>query len=517
MSVDINVRDIGPLEEFSYSLREYGLHLLLGPQGCGKSTTLRTVELAINGETSLKPAKRDGSKSGEATIAGKTLKISRTTREEGELTVEGLGDLDITTLHWPRYEKPEIRDKYRIATLCRLAGLKGSVEDFKKIVTEEEWNTLIGPKVQITDDVVELAMRVKRAIDGAALNVEKLADTAEANAVAETKLFDGIDTSGSPPDEKTLADAYAAAVANQQRLEGAAKACEASNAAVEAARKSLAMIPAVDVAGVERDVEADVKAAEEEHQAAIRATMSATAEVDRLQAALHDAIDAAAAARRVETTASAHLETMKLSAKEQVTAARQAMEQRRVHEQAIQAAATSGPTLDELADAAVAVEVAQSLMMQGQKVRTAIKAKGVHDEHLAKKKALSKQAGKLRDAAKAALAVLGDAIKKIPNCPLAVIETTDGDTRLVVSSGRSEQEFFDELSDGERWKMIVPLCLGPDRLIVLPQAAFGEMAPSTAAMLDEMIREQKAYVLTARADDVPLQGMSYREWITTKA
>lgn len=516
MSVDIEVKNIGPVEEFRYQMEEPGLHVLVGQQGSGKSTTLRTVELAMNGETSLKPVKRDGSKVGEATIAGKTLKISRMTREEGELSVEGLGDLDITTLHWPRFEKPEIRDKYRIATLCRLAGLKGSVEDFKSIVTEEEWNTLVGPKVTITDDVVELAMRVKRAIDGAALNVEKLAETAEANAVAETKLFEGVDLSG-PSDEKALADAYEAAVGNRHQLQGAAKAVEESQAAVEAAKKSLALIPVVDVTAVEMDVEEDVKSAEDEYQTAIRATVEANAEVDRLQVALQNAVDASAAARRVETTAGVNVELMRKSAKEQVEAARQAMEQRAAHERAIQAAATSGPTLDQLANADLNVDVALAAMNHGQNLRVAIQAKAKHDEHVAKKKALSKQASKLRDAAKAALAILGDAIAKIPNCPLKVTETVDGDTRLVVSSDRSEEEFFDELSDGERWKMIVPLCLGPDRLIVLPQAAFGEMAPSTASMLDEMIRDQKAYVLTARAEDVPLQGMSYRDWIKAKA
>lgn len=516
MSVDIEVRNIGPVEEFRYQMDEPGLHVLVGQQGSGKSTTLRTVELAMNGETSLKPVKRDGAKNGEATIAGKTLKISRTTREEGELTVEGLGDLDITTLHWPRYEKPEIRDKYRIATLCRLAGLKGSVEDFKSIVTEEEWNTLVGPKVTITDDVVELAIRVKRAIDGAALNVEKLAETAEANAVAETKLFEGVDLTGLS-DEKSLAAAYEAAVGHRHQLQGAAKAVEESRAAVEAAKKSLALIPVVDVASVEADVEADVKTSDSEYQSAIRAAAEANAEVDRLQAALQDAVDASAAARSAEVSAREKCELMRKSAKEQVEAARQAMEQRAEHERAIQSASTTGPSADELSAADANVEAALAAMNHGQALRLALKAKESHDALVDKKKSLNRQAEKLRDAAKAALAVLGDAIAKIPNCPLKVIETVDGDTRLAVSSDRSEDEFFDELSDGERWKMIVPLCLGPDRLIVLPQAAFGEMAPSTAAMLDDLIRERRAYVLTARAEDVPLQGMSYRKWISAKA
>lgn len=514
MSVGIEIKDIGPIEEFSYEMQQPGLHVLVGEQGSGKSTTLRTVELATQGETALKPVKRDGSKNGEATIAGKTLKISRTTREEGELSVEGLGDLDITTLHWPRYEKPEIRDKYRIATMCRLAGLKGSVEDFKAVVTEEDWNTLVGPKVTITDDVVELAMRVKRAIDGAALNVEKLAETSEANAVALTKQFEGVvlESAG----EGWLSEAYASAVATQQQMKGAALAAETSGAAVEAAKKSLAMIPAVDVERVQLDVDLDAKASENAHQDTIRANTIAAQYVENVKRELDVAVEKATAAQKHEHAAKEALALMRQSAAEQVTAARQAMEQRKVHEEAIQAALTIGPTLDELAAADEVVDVAQKAMMQGQVVRTAIAAKAEHARHRENTKALRKRADKLRDAAKAALAILGDAIAKIPNCPLKVAETKDGDTRLVVSSDRAPDEFFDELSDGERWKMIVPLCLGPDRLIVLPQAAFGEMAPSTAAYLDGLIRDQKAYVLTARAEDVALQGMPYSEWIKSK-
>lgn len=91
----------------------------------------------------------------------------------------------------------------------------------------------------------------------------------------------------------------------------------------------------------------------------------------------------------------------------------------------------------------------------------------------------------------------------------------DGDPRLVLATDRSENEAFDELSDGERWPVILAVAAASNRLIVLPQSAFGELAPSTREALDAMAAERDCYVLTAIADDCDLHGERYAEFART--
>ena len=86
----------------------------------------------------------------------------------------------------------------------------------------------------------------------------------------------------------------------------------------------------------------------------------------------------------------------------------------------------------------------------------------------------------------------------------------DGEARLVISTDRGEAEPFDELSDGERWRTIVPLCCEAGRLVVLPQAAYGELANSTRSLLDVIAAQVGAYILTAQADDGELRAERFR-------
>lgn len=200
----ISVKNIGPVIEFEYELKQTGLHILYGKQGDGKTTILRTAQLAVNGTVGTKPTKRDGAKNGEATIAGKTLRISRVVREEGELEVEGLGDLDITAIHSPSYNDAKTRDKYRIKSLVRLSGVRADITLFYELVGgRQEFDAIVDVAASETDDLVEMAGRVKRAIEKRALEAEKNAETAQANALAKTDQLEGVDLDA-PHDEVKL-------------------------------------------------------------------------------------------------------------------------------------------------------------------------------------------------------------------------------------------------------------------------------------------------------------------------
>ena len=114
-------------------------------------------------------------------------------------------------------------------------------------------------------------------------------------------------------------------------------------------------------------------------------------------------------------------------------------------------------------------------------------------------------ASRLRDAARDTQDVLSAAIAKIPGCPLRVVVDDNGDARLVLKTDRSETERFDELSDGERWPIIIGLAAGADRIIVLPQAAYGELSDATRTLLDGLARQHGCYIHSAQVDDGPLR------------
>ena len=153
---------------------------------------------------------------------------------------------------------------------------------------------------------------------------------------------------------------------------------------------------------------------------------------------------------------------------------------------------------------------AREAITEGVKVRQAIEAKRKSEEHTVKAEALVIDARRLRDAARDTAQVLTDAIKTIPNCPLRVRLNDDGDPRLVIATDRSDAEPFEELSDGERWLEVVKIAAASNRLIVLPQAAFGELSESSRGTLDRLAREQNCYILTAVASDCELQARPWK-------
>jgi DNA repair exonuclease SbcCD ATPase subunit len=481
----IEIQDIGPVEEFRFDLPEPGLYVLRGRQGAGKTTILRTVQLAADGRADVTPTKRDGAKKGEATIAGKTIRIAKQIREEGDLTVEGLGDLDIAALHSPKYLEPATRDKHRIKVLVRLAGLTADASLFHGGLTQFE--SVVQADALKTDDLVEMAARVKRAIERAALDAESRRESALAAMRAQAALAEAVDT-GAPHDEQALAAQLAAAIETrarivQQRTDGMAIIERAA-----AARKGLEAMTPPDVASAQANVDLTTK----ELQAAADRVDDLEAQLIAARAVLENARARHAAAIDHQQAIKSHAD-MYARWKADIDAA----------------AAITCPDADDVAAAEYAVTVAQKAVQHGVKVREAIIATAKAHEHSAAAGIHEKQARRLRDAAQATQDVLSDAIGRIPGCPLRALIDGDGDARLVVQTDRSEAEPFDELSDGERWIITMQLAAGRGRLIVLPQAAYGELSDSSRKLLHDLAVEHGCYLLTAHADDGELRGEPY--------
>jgi hypothetical protein len=203
-------------------------------------------------------------------------------------------------------------------------------------------------------------------------------------------------------------------------------------------------------------------------------------------------------------------QTKEQSAKDAVEAAKQQANLTAAWEADIKAAESAElPTEAQIADAENAVAQAAAAIELGVKVRAAKKAKQEAERFSEDAKKHGKSADWLRGAAAQVFDVLTESIKRIPNCPLGVRIDDNGDARLVLATDRSETEPFDDLSDGEKWPIIIQLAAAKNRCIVLPQAAYGEIGEAMRAQIDALAKQHGCYILTAQVDEGELRAAPY--------
>src|SRR5262245_27995559 len=126
----IRIENVGPIShaELPY-LREGGVVVLAGPQGCGKSITLNALECAATGKGRV-PVK-DGELQGKVEAFGVRRTIGKSTRRSGEPEVVSLeGKLSAADLVDPGISSPDAADAKRIKALIQLANVKPSADLF---------------------------------------------------------------------------------------------------------------------------------------------------------------------------------------------------------------------------------------------------------------------------------------------------------------------------------------------------------------------------------------------------
>lgn len=485
MSATIEIADVGPVVEFAYTMDEPGLHVLIGDHGSGKSTVLRTMQELLGERADVRPTKRDGAKRGTAEFAGKTIAITaQRITEDGELTIDGLGDLNIAELHTPRFDKADTRDKHRIRALLRLAGTKADASLFYRVFGEgdsakERFEKYVPTDALKTDDLVELWARVKRSLEKHAQDYEMSERTETARAQAARQITEGVDLTRED-DERKLSEQLAAALdmrgrVRQQRESGLKTIEKATQA-----RERLAALPPAQMSVNE-----------------------ATEALDAANAKLNAAADRVLELKRQLEEArgfAAICETGFIAARDALQNAKTyAMMREELEHTIAQSANVDCPEQSEVDAAVLAVEQAKQAQAVGVAVRQAKEAARKAEEHAGLAKHNAKMAKAMRDAAAETQDVLSDAIASIPNCPIRVKVDDDGNARLVLATDRSDAERFDELSDGERWPIIIGLAAARNKLIVLPQAAFGELSDATRDLLDRLAKQHECYILTAKS------------------
>jgi hypothetical protein len=496
---DLHIEDIGPVVEFEGSMDSPGIYELLGGHGTGKTTVLRTVTQAGGGKTDVKLTKRDGASVGTASVGGKKLRVNKTkTTEKGDLEFEGMEAFDLPTIHWPNIQDPAKRDAKRIAALVRVAGGTATIEDFGKLLDPDLWNESVDEKlIGLAADPVEMASKVKRQLDKAAKANEDDALVATGVMDAALKETEGVNFEVST-DAKHLQSVYEERIAERAALEQ--RRADAERSAVEVGLAKDRIREAEKSYDGLSSVDAEVSASEasKEHSIAVARwhELEAMLKESLLELGKNEgALDLANAAFK---TATDHEEMM--------TQWKETIEKTQV----------KPPTSEEVVKVAEAVSAASKDVELGDAANKGIMARESAKEQAAIVKALNAKAKELRKAAAKTADVLSDAISTIEGCPLRVMVTDDGDARLVLDTDRSSEkpENFDELSDGERWIVIIGLVCKEGRVVVLAQGAYGELTPNTKAGINALCVERGAYLLTAKADDGDLRLQRYEPEIS---
>lgn len=491
----IHIENIGPIPDATFNITP-GVTVLNGAPGSGKSTAIRSIQLAVDGRSDMKPTKRDGANRGLIEVDGKTIRITKTTRVEGELSYEGLGDLSIVDLHSPKFRESDKRDEHRIKTLVALSGVKADPEMFYHLLGgRADFRDIVSTKQLETTDLVEMAGRVKAEIESEARRVEKQAANARSDAKAHLAACEGVDLEQTI-NEKDLNDAWQKASSRHGTLKERREAWIKTQEAARRAREKLAQLPpGKSVSQAEADLEA-AKESWTEQTVVVKNLEEQLREVKQKLDLAFSELEKRNAAGEAARTA--------------LEAAKRDVSLRGELDAAIEAASGAVETTeDDVDDAAIMVGQCRKAVEAAMEVRKALRQKQLADEENEKAQRLEKRAADLRAAAAGTFDVLTEAIAKIEDCPLRVKTGDNGAPRLVTETERSDATYFDELSGGQKWDLVMRIATRRNRLIAFPQEAFGELAPSLRNKLHESAKAHGAYVVTALATDGELCAVPY--------
>lgn len=484
----ITVKSIGPRRETLVIPIQPGGTVIRGYCGTGKSYTLQAIRVALGGDGKLKPTR--GAKTGEVECCGVRLSVgqSRVTRT-GEPDCACLEDFDIEDLIYPPRKGEDEKQRYGISALLRITGAKADPSLFYELACgKEAFDKLLTPQQATTDDLVELAGRVKRAFDAKARDAVADAEREEAKAAAMRNAGDGIDLNACDDTAKLQANLESAARMKGE-LDAQAQQARKAKADAEAARAQLARATGA------ADSIAELEAARQRTQAAEN---EASDEMLRLSRELDAAKTRFAAASVANEAQKRTLAAAKRT--EAATAGWQA---------AIDAAAdVYEPSADELAMVAASVE----------KARTAIETAAVVREakrKVAQAKQHQEAAAEHRRAAMLASESAKGTWEVLSRC-IASERFSVVDGVLMGKLPGGEVKPYYEESDGERAMIAVAEKIETTRatepdgnrlaIVDLGQRIFQDLPASVQDALFDMAARMRGCVVTAQVDDGPLRA-----------
>lgn len=477
----ISAENLGPISELGFSLDQPGVTVLVAPNGSGKTILLDAVQAAAKGEGKL--PLRDRTKRGKVEAFGATITIGGTCRHTGEFEVTNLeGRFDLAGLVDPRIKTPALADAARIKALVSLTGVSAAVDLFRSHEAFENFDRVVRAGSTATDDLVEMARKIKGDYDEAAR-------TAEDEAERETGHADALKPSGdldlkAESSAKILQGEYDAA---RDRLTELTTIC--AQAAGQKTNRDKAQ-QSVD--------ELRVKNPEKQKTELWQQRTELLEERSNLQTELDDLQERARVIEsRINTIGELVVVRDKL-----LTAVEQQIDSLAAAEAVLADTAIVSPSEQEIEDAQLAVFEAQAKVERGALIRQALKDQDEATKHAKAASAARMRAAKYRDAGRATDEVLSNSIK----CQELRVESDGKSARLVADTSRGRSIPYHDLSDGEKWTIAISIGadqVGEGGLLVISQVGWEGIDGANRQLIHRVAVARGVYILTAEAASDP--------------
>lgn len=479
----ISATNLGPIPEVEFWLKSPGVTVLVAPNGSGKSILLEAVQAAAQGEGKL--PLRDRTRKGKVEAFGAIITIGQNCRHTGKFEVVNIeGKFDLAGLVDPRLKTAAASDKARIKALVSLTGVEASVDLFRNHEAFEDFDTVVSQKALATDDLIEMAAKIKDCYDDAALKQENLSEREFGQATA---LIPGSDIDlDAESDAAVLQAAYNEARDEVTRLTEQARNAESAKKRVADAKDLLAKLGSDELRAERKKLTELI----DDSQVQVESKRNAIRELESQIAGLKVEIGSLITKASGATT---QIETID--------------RQLALVDEASKVLADSSlvdpPDEDDIEDAKVELEHAAAAMEQGVKIRAAKEnAKKVALHRKAAKEA-TERAARYRDAAKTTNEVLSASIQ----CPQLRVESDGKAARIVTDlTVRGPSTAYHDLSDGERWTIAIDIGadqVGEGGLLVISQIGWEGIDGKNRLVIHNRAIERGVYILTAEAATDP--------------
>lgn len=479
----IAATNLGPISEAEFFLKSPGVTVLVAPNGSGKTILLESIQAAARGEGKL-PLK-DRTRKGSVEAFGATITIGGTCRHTGSFEVTNLeGRFDLSALVDPRIKSPAAADKARIKALVSLTGVEADAGLFRRHEAFDDFDSIVTPEALATDDLVEMAAKVKARYDESALSCERRAEREFGQASALVTPSD-IDLS-EESDESVLQEAYNAARDEVTRLEEQAKNAAKIRDQVQKAEELLQEFGEKELTEERSEriewletVDSAVDEKNRDIQKLLALVEARRAEIKSIQS---QAVDSRARVATIDRQL------------ESVAKAKAVLSDRTM---------LAPPDDQDIADAKEEQERAAAAITLGVKIREAKKNAAKAREHRKQADQETQRAGRYRDAAKATDEVLSGCIQ----CPHLRVESDGKTARLVTDHPiRGASIPYHDLSDGEKWTIAIDIGadqVGEGGLLVISQIGWEGIDGLNRLSIHEHAVKRGVYILTAEASSDP--------------
>lgn len=478
----ISATNLGPIPNIEFNLQSPGVTVLVAPNGSGKSILLEAVQAAAKGEGKL--PLRDRTRKGSVEAFGATITIGGTCRHTGSFEVTNLeGRFDLAALVDPRIKSPAAADKARIKALVSLTGVEASANLFRLHEAFDDFDTVVPNTALATDDLIEMAAKVKACYDDEALKAERRAEREFGQATA---LIPGSDIDlDQECDQEVLQAAYNEARDEVTRLAEQARNAEVASKKVAEAKDLLKQLGDEGLRKERETLTSQIEAAGGALDLKNQLLQKLQEQIVVLNSEIKEVQSVLVTSKA--RIASIDRELVLVDGAKKVLA-----------ESTIEA-----PDEDDIADAKADMALAAAAIEQGVTIRAAKENAKKVSQHRASAKEAKDKAERYRDAGKSTDEVLSGCIK----CPQLRVESDGKTARLVTdTTDRGKSIPYHDLSDGERWTIAIDIGadqVGEGGLLVISQVGWEGIDGANRLEIHEHAVKRGVYILTAEAASDP--------------